>query len=123
MSSLPQSQTTLADSSTAVKKFFDNYFLEQITFAANEVDAVVGFFEKRGFDKDASTSTAISLLTQAKIENVKPFKVIDTLKGLDDVQLSRVVAEVLNAKRTPTSALGYSLPFQGQSFESRNIKV
>lgn len=123
MSSLPSSQTTLNDSGQAVKKFFDSYFLKQISFAANEVDAVVGFFEKRGFDKDASRSTAISLLTQAKFENVKPFAVLDTLKGLDNVQLSRVVTEVLNTKRETTSALGYSLPFKGQSFESRNIKV
>ena len=122
MSSLPDSQTTAVDSSTAVKTFFDSYFLKQISFASNEIDAVVGFFQKRGFDQDAAQSTAISILTQAKFENIKPFAVIDTLKGLSDVQLSRVVTEVLNTKREATSALGYSLPFTANNFESRNIR-
>jgi len=112
MSSLPSSQTTAVDSSTAVKTFFDSYFLKQISFAANEIDAVVGFFQKRGFDQDAAQSTAISILTQAKFENVKPFVVIDTLKGLTDVQLSRVVTEVLNTKREATSALATAYLFQ-----------
>jgi len=122
MSSLPSSQTTAVDSSTAVKTFFDSYFLKQISFASNEIDAVVGFFQKRGFDQDAAQSTAISILTQAKFENVKPFAVIDTLKGLTDVQLSRVVTEVLNTKREATSALGYSIPYSANNFESRNIR-
>ena len=122
MSSLPSSQTTAVDSSTAVKTFFDSYFLQQISFASNEIDAVVGFFQKRGFDQDAAQSTAISILTQAKFENIKPFAVIDTLKGLTDVQLSRVVTEVLNTQREATSALGYSLPFTASNFESRNIR-
>jgi hypothetical protein len=122
MSSLPSSQTTAVDSSTAVKTFFDSYFLQQISFASNEIDAVVGFFQKRGFDQDAAQSTAISILTQAKFENIKPFAVIDTLKGLTDVQLSRVVTEVLNTKREATSSLGYSLPFTANNFESRNIR-
>jgi hypothetical protein len=122
MSSLPSSQTTAVDSSTAVKTFFDSYFLKQISFASNEIDAVVGFFQKRGFDQDAAQSTAISILTQAKFENIKPFAVIDTLKGLTDVQLSRVVTEVLNTKREATSALGYSIPYTANNFESRNIR-
>lgn len=122
MSSLPSSQTTATDSSTAVKTFFDSYFLKQISFASNEIDAVVGFFQKRGFDQDAAQSTAISILTQAKFENIKPFAVIDTLKGLTDVQLSRVVTEVLNTKREATSALGYSIPYSANNFESRNIR-
>lgn len=122
MSSLPDSQTTAVDSSTAVKTFFDSYFLKQISFASNEIDAVVGFFQKRGFDQDAAQSTAISILTQAKFENIKPFAVIDTLKGLTDVQLSRVVTEVLNTKREATSALGYSIPYTANNFESRNIR-
>jgi hypothetical protein len=122
MSSLPKSQTVANNSDTAVKTFFDSYFLKQISFASNEIDAVVGFFQKRGFDQDAAQSTAISILTQAKFENIKPFAVIDTLKGLTDVQLSRVVTEVLNTKREATSALGYSIPFTSNNFESRNIR-
>ena len=104
------------------KQFFDKFFIHEVSFPANEIDASIGFFLKRGFDQDAAQSTAISILTQAKFENVKPFTVIDTLKGLSDVQLSRVVTEVLNTKREATSALGYSIPFTSNNFESRNIR-
>jgi len=123
MPSLPQNQITVQESGTEVRKFFDSYFLQQLTFPSNEIDAVVGFFVKRGFGQEASNSTAITLLTQAKIENVKVFTILDTLKGLTDVELSKVVTEVLNSRRPVTSALGYSQAFRGQTFESRNIRV
>ena len=35
MSSLPKSQTVANNSDTAVKTFFDSYFLKQISFASN----------------------------------------------------------------------------------------
>ena len=38
------------DSQQPVKEFFDNYFNENLTFPGAEVDAVVGYFESRGFD-------------------------------------------------------------------------
>ena len=62
--------TTENNSETQVKEFFNQFFTETITFPTNQVDAVVGFFEKRGFDKVASISTATILLQQAKIDNV-----------------------------------------------------
>lgn len=112
-----------ADSSTEVKSFFDKFFLHEVTFPAAEIDAVVGFFLKRGFDETASKSVAIVLLNQARNDNVNTFAVVDTLKGLTDVQLSRVVAEVLNAYREKTSILGYKVAALASTFESRNILV
>ena len=31
------------------KQFFDKFFINEISFPANEIDASVGFFLKRGF--------------------------------------------------------------------------
>ena len=93
MSSLP---TSPKSSEQNVTEFFDNYFNEKLAFPSNEVDAVIGFFEKRGFEKNSAISTATVLLNQAKIDGVKIFELLDTLKGLDNVQLSSVVTEVLN---------------------------
>ena len=90
-----------------VKQFFDNYFVNSVSFPAGEIDATVGFFQKRGFDTDSAKSTAIVLLNQARTENVSVFKLLDTLKGLTDIQLSQVVAQVLNGYREKTSLLGY----------------
>lgn len=94
-------------SSEEVRAFFDKYFQHQITFPSNQIDGVLGFFLKRGFQEQAAKSTAIVLLNQARLDNVNVFQLIDTLSGLTDVQLSRVVTEVMNAYREKTSALGF----------------
>jgi len=73
----PEQQDT--DSSQAVKLFFNNYFNQTITFPASEIDAVIGFFKKRGFDDLASNSTSIILLQQARLDEVNVFQLLDTL--------------------------------------------
>ena len=113
--------TDVVDSSTEVKNFFDKFFLHQITFPSNQIDAVIGFFLKRGFDESAARSTSIVLLNQARLENINPLTLIDSLKGLTDVQVSQVVTEVLNGYRDKRSALGYKLTSVDETLESRNI--
>lgn len=111
----------ISDSAEEVKNFFDKFFLHQITFPTNQIDAIVGFFLKRGFDDQAARSTAIVLLNQSRLENVNPFKLLDSLKGLSDAQLSSVVTEVLNVYRDRRSSLGYKLTVLEETTESRNI--
>ena len=118
---LPPSQNS--DSSDEVKNFFDKFFTHEITFPAAQIDAVVGFFLKRGFDDEAARSTGIVLLNQARLDNVNVFELIDTLKGLTDVQLAKVVTEVLNSYREQTSTLGYKVMSLAETYESRNILV
>lgn len=120
ISNLPQPQ---GDSTAEVREFFDKYFRSQITFPSNQIDAVLGFFLKRGFDEQSARSTGIVLLNQARLDNVNVFTLIDQLKGLTDVQLSKVVTEVLNAYRIQTSTLGYKLSTLEDTYESRNILV
>lgn len=121
MSNLPQQQST--DSSTDVKKFFDKFYKTEISFPSNQIDAVVGFFLKRGFDVESARSTAIVLLNQAYNDQVNVFTLVDTLKTLTDVQLSQVVAQVLNAYRENVSLLGYRVATIADPYESRNILV
>lgn len=111
------------DSGQEVKNFFDSYFIQNISFPAEQVDAVVGFFKKRGFDDLASNSTAILLLQQAKLDQVNVFDLLDTLKGLSEIQLSAVVAEVLNYNRQKNSTLGYRQQDTSEVYEARNIIV
>jgi hypothetical protein len=110
------------DSSDEVRSFFDKYFTHQITFPSNQIDAVLGFFLKRGFDEEAAKSTAIVLLNQARIDNVNPLQLIDTLEGISEVELSQVVTEVLNLYREKSSSLGFRLNVTDETFESRNIE-
>jgi hypothetical protein len=121
LNNLPQQPVT--DSSVDVRSFFDKFFLHEVSFPAAEIDAVVGFFVKRGFDDTASKSISVVLCNQARQDGVNVFQLVDTLKGLTDVQLSQVVAEVLNAYREKTSILGYKTANASHTFESRNILV
>ena len=114
---------TQDDSTADVKQFFDKYFVQQVSFPSNQIDAVVGFFLKNGFDTQSARSTGIVLLNQARADKVDVFQLIDTLKTLTDVQLSQVVAQVLNAYREKTSLLGYRVAPLVDTYESRNILV
>lgn len=113
----------LPDSSSDVRQFFDKYYVQKISFPSNQIDAVVGFFLKHGFDLESSRSVSIVLLNQARADNVNVFELVDTLKALSDVQLSQVVAQVLNAYREKISLLGYRIAPLVDTYESRNILV
>ena len=121
MSNLPS--TTQPDSGTEVRQFFDKFFTSEISFPSNQIDAVNGFFLKQGFDPESARSTSIVLLNQARVDNVNVFELVDTLKKLTGIQLSQVVAQVLNAYRENTSLLGYRIASLADNYESRNILV
>ena len=118
MSNIPKQNN---DSNQPVKEFFNNYFNDTISFPSNDVDAVIGFLENKGFDKVAAQSTGSVLLQQAKIDGIKVFELLDTLKSLDRVQLSFTVAQVLNFNRQKTSTLGFKVANNETPLEARNI--
>ena len=106
-----------------VRQFFDNYFNEEISFPSNLIDAVVGFFVKRGFDEQVARSTGIVLLNQSRLDNINVFELLEKLQNLSDIQLSQIITQVLNYYRIQTSVLGYKTTIKNESFESRNILV
>ena len=113
----------VTDSSEPVKQFFDKFYIRPVSFPAAQIDAVVSFFLKREFDNDSARSTAIVLLNQARNDGVDVFQILDTMKGLTDLQLSQIVAQILNAYRENTSLLGYRVASIENPFESRNIVI
>lgn len=102
-------------------KLFNRQFENQIPYKVSEVDAVIGYFLKRGFDEVAAINTASVLLEQASIDKLPVYKLIDTLKGINDVQLSNIVAQILNLKRSKSSKIGYRIPLATELFDQRNI--
>ena len=58
-----------------------------------------------------------------KLDDIKVFTLLDTLKGFDEVKLSAVVAEVLNYNRLSTSVLGFKNTTSTDTLEKRNIVV
>ena len=123
MPSINLPYNNINDSSTEVKSFFDKFFVNQISFPSNQIDAVVGFFLKHGFDAESARSTSIVLLNQARVDNVNVLELVDSLKKLTEIQLSQVVAQVLNAYREKTSLLGYRIAPLVDTYESRNILI
>ena len=117
------SSNPLANTKELTTKFFDNYYNKEISYNASEVDAVIGYFLKRGFDKVSAVNTASILLQQAEIDQLTVFKLLDTLKGINDVQLSNIVAQILNLNRSKVSTLGYRVPEEKQLFDQRQIIV
>ncbi len=120
-SNLPQKEIT--DSGEEVKNFFDRYYQKEISFPVGQIDAVVGYFLKRGFENEAANAISITLLSQARVDNINVFQLLDTLKGLNETQLSSVITEILNAYREKTSILGYKRDDEEITLESRNIRV
>jgi len=109
------------DSAEGTKLFFDSYGQKPLEFLSNDIDAATAFFESRGFDNDAALLTATTILKQAKSEGVPVFKVLDTLKLFDGLQISALVAEILNNDRRATSTLGYRVANVDSSNQTRNI--
>lgn len=105
------------------RKFFNNYFKTEINYNASEVDAVIGYFLKRDFDKLAAINTSSVILQQASIDEVPVFELLDTLNGIDDVQLNNVLAQILNQNRQKTSMLGFRSKSEQELFDQRNIIV
>lgn len=118
---LPRIAST--DSADQVKSFLDKYFTESISFPTNQVDAVIGFFENRNFDKTSAQTIGTILMQQARVDNVNVFELLDTLKGWDSLQLSSVVTEILNYNRSKISTLGYKVDNSGDKLEKRNVLV
>lgn len=117
---LPRKPDNL-DSQSQTKKIFNTFYAKQLAYPSNEVDAVIGFLESKGFEKQAARSTGAILLQQAKLDGVKVFELIDTLQGLTKLQLSATVAQVLNFNREKTSSIGFKVENTVEYLEARNI--
>ena len=82
---------------------------------------MTGFFESKGFGEVAAESVAITVLTQSVKEGYSSMQVMDTLKGLGQVEISGLVAEILNYNRFKTSLLGVAQFYSPSDEVTRNI--
>ena len=101
---IPQEKTE--SSSDLTVKVFDQYFQPTVDLNNNELVAMTGFFQRRGFAAVAAESTALTILRQAKKDGYNAMQIMDTLGGLSDVEISGLVAEILNYNRFKSSSLG-----------------
>jgi len=114
-------QQTTANSAAGTVQLFNQYGQSTVALDAASIDACVGFFESRGFGADAANSIAYIIMKQAKLDGYQPFQILDTLAGLDNVQISALVTEILNYNRFKTSSLGMAQTFVPVAEIQRNI--
>lgn len=95
--------------------------IEPFQLNQNDLDVAIGFFVKRGFDRQPAEETAYVILQQAKIDSVNPQTILDQLTNASPVQLSELITVVLNANRYKTSRLGVRNNRTQKNAVSRNI--
>jgi hypothetical protein len=110
-------------SQSAIVQAYDAYTNQPLEIDASTLDAMRGFFTGKGFDKTAADSVSVTIIKQAKKDGYNPMSILDSLKGLDNVELSALVAEIINYNRFKTSFLGYALAFSANQEIARNIQA
>jgi hypothetical protein len=120
MSTIKNNYKDIANDTT---KFFNRFYQEDIFYKPSEVDAVIGHFLKRGFSEVSAVNTATVILQQASKDKIPAFELVDTLKGVTDVQLSNIVAQILNLDRSNCSTIGYRVSSSTSLYDQRNIIV
>ncbi len=121
-SNLP-ANTTKNSSSDLTVTAFDTYYSKPLEISSDVLNAISGFFQNKGFSEIAAENVAIVIISQAKKDNYNPMQILDTLKGLDSVEISALVSEILNYNRLKTSFLGYALSPVAFDEVVRNIQA
>ena len=109
------------DLDKTIEKLTTSNYETDYQFSAGDYDSTIGFFVKRGFSRTAAESTAYAILSQAKIDNVRPQEILDSLTNADPVLLSELITIILNANRYKSSRLGVRQTLTTQETVSRNI--
>ena len=104
-----------------IEKLTTTNYETNYQFSAGDYDSTVGFFVKRGFSRSSAESTAYVILSQAKIDNIRPQEILDKLTYADPALLSELTTIILNANRYKSSRLGVRQTLTTKETVSRNI--
>ena len=116
---LPPKQKDELDAT--IEKLKTTDYQQDYEFNAGEYDATIGFFVKRGFKRSSAEQTAYAILSQAKIDNIKPQEILDQLTFANPALLSELITIILNANRYKSSRLGVRKTLATKETVSRNI--
>lgn len=115
------SNIPVSNSVDSTVKSFDNFYSADVEIDSTVLAAITGYFTSKGFGEVAAESIAVTIITQAKYDGYNPMQILDSLKGLTDVELSGIISEILNYTRFKTSSLGSAQPFITNAEIARNI--
>ena len=116
---LPPKQKNSLDKT--IEKLKTTNYETDYQFNTGEYDSTIAFFVKRGFSRDAAESTAYAILSQAKIDDIKPQEILDKLTYANPALLSELITIILNANRYKSSRLGVRKALATKDTVSRNI--
>ena len=98
-------------------------YTQSIELSSTVLAAMKSYFVTRGFGEVAAESITITVMTQAKQDGYNPMQILDTLKGLSNVELSGLVSEILNYNRFKSSSLGYAQTIKPNAEIQRSISA
>ena len=104
-----------------IDKLTTTNYQTDFEFNVVEYDSTIAFFVKRNFSRVAAESTAYAILSQAKIDNIKPQQILDQLTYATPALLSELITIILNANRYKSSRLGVRQTLTTKETVSRNI--
>ena len=114
-------QKDLDDLQKTINTLTTTNSVEPFQLNQNDLDTAIGFFVKRGFDRQPAEETAYVILKQAKIDSVNPQEILDQLTKATPAQLSELITIIINANRYKTSRLGVRNQRSQKTFTARNI--
>jgi hypothetical protein len=115
------SNIPVSNQSNSTVSAFNNYNSAIYEIKPDVMAAVKGFFTNKDFGEVAAETIATIIIIQCKKDGYNPMVILDSLRGLTDVELSGLVAEILNYNRFKSSSLGYAQTFETNYEVKRNI--
>jgi hypothetical protein len=104
-----------------IEKLTTSNYETEYQFNVGEYDSTIAFFVKRGFSRTAAESTSYAILSQSKIDDIKPQEILDKLTYASPALLSELITIILNANRYKSSRLGVRQTLTTKETVSRNI--
>lgn len=120
-SNLPITPPPSVYSTNGTVQSINSYYSAPVEMDAGVLNAMSGFFESKKFDSNTAKSLAVIIITQAQIDGYNPMTVLDNLAGLDGVEITELVTQILNYNRFKTSFLGYTTELKPYHEVQRNI--
>ena len=114
----PKDDKELAET---INKLTTTSYETEYQFNVGEYDSTIAFFVKRNFSREAAEATAYAIMSQAKIDNIKPQQILDQLTYATPALLSELITIILNANRYKSSRLGVRKTLAKKDTVSRNI--
>ena len=104
-----------------IEKLTTTPYETEYQFNVGDYDSTIAFFVKRNFSRAAAEATAYAILSQAKIDNIKPQQILDQLTYATPALLSELITIILNANSYKPSRLGVRKSLTTKETVSRNI--